>query len=285
MKNKNIILVAITTIIVLLSVAATGILFIVYKDITGDKQENSWEKLVNSKENTVIYFGRKDCTWCVKFKPILEALKEKYGVEYEYIDTDIVPGFEDLLTFLGNDYNTFSTPYTVIVKKGKKIGELFGYTDIKTVFDFYQAHGLIEKDVEYEEIEIDEVEIMIESDQESYPHLNILKYDDFQALLNNNQRNILIVGQSTCGYCAEYKPILNEIAKQQKVTINYIDITILTQKQYDDFTNSFSFFQDNPYWGTPLTLIIENKSIIDYMEGIKSETETITYYESLELIK
>lgn len=285
MKKNSIMLVIITIIIMILSVLSIGAFYSVYKDIVGEKQVNEWEELINSKENKVLYFGRNGCTWCVKYKPVLEALKEKYGVKYEYIDTDLVSGFEDLLNALGTDYQTFGTPYTVIVKKGKKVAELSGYQDLKTVFEFYKSHNLIGDDVEYEEIVINESEIIIDSDKESYPHLNILNYNDYLAMLNNDKKNILIVGQTTCGYCNQYKPILNTIAYENNIVINYIDIAVLTQTEYQEFMESLSYFKENKNWGTPLTLIIQNKQVIDYSEGSKEKKETLNYYESLGLIK
>lgn len=285
MKKNNIIPVIITIVVMVLVLMSIGIFYSVYKDIRGDKKSNDWEELINSKEEKVLYFGRKGCTWCVKYKPILETLKTKYGVEYEYIDTDIVSGFDELLAKLGKDYNTFSTPYTVVVKKGKKISELSGYADIKSVFEFYKQNGLIDKDTEYEEIEINEEEIIIESNKENYPNLNILNYNDYTAVLNNLKKNIIVVGQTTCGYCSEYKETLNVIAAEKNITINYIDIDNLNQANYDAFNESLDFFKNTKDWGTPLTLIVENKTVIDYIEGIKSKNDTISYYESLGLIK
>lgn len=285
MKKSNAILVVTAIIIMILSIFAVGIIYSVYKDIVGEKVKNEWEELINRKENTVIYFGKKDCPWCVKYKPVLQALKEKYNVSYEYIDTDIVNGFEELLLKLNTNYETFSTPYTVIVKKGKKQAELFGYQTPKAVFDFYQAYGLVDKNEKYEEIVIDESKIIINANKEEYPHLNFLNYVDYIAMLKNKSKNILVIGQTTCGYCIQYKPILNEIAKENNIVINYIDIDVLTQKEYADFIESLDYFKKNENWGTPLTLIVENKSVVDYSEGIKNKSNTINYYKDLGIIK
>ncbi len=285
MKKNNTMLVIITVIIMVLVVSVVGISYLVYKDITGDKKVNEWEELINSKENKVLYFGRNGCTWCVKYKPVLEALKEKYGVSYEYIDTDLVSGFEELLARLGIDYSKFATPDIVIVKKGKKVAELSGYKTPDELFEFYKKYNFIDKDVKYEEINIDEAGIIINSDKEAYPYLNILTYNDYLTMLNNSSKNILVIGQTTCGYCNQYKPILNEIAFDKNIIINYIDITTLTQNEYQEFLSSLSYFNESKNWGTPLTLIVQDKKVIDYSEGMKNKKETISYYEGLGIIK
>ena len=285
MKKNNTMLVIITVIIIVLVVSVVGISYLVYKDITGDKKVNEWEELINSKENKVLYFGRNGCTWCVKYKPVLEALKEKYGVSYEYIDTDLVSGFEELLARLGIDYSKFATPDIVIVKKGKKVAELSGYKTPDELFEFYKKYNFIDKDVKYEEINIDEAGIIINSDKEAYPYLNILTYNDYLTMLNNSSKNILVIGQTTCGYCNQYKPILNEIAFDKNIIINYIDITTLTQNEYQEFLSSLSYFNESKNWGTPLTLIVQDKKVIDYSEGMKNKKETISYYEGLGIIK
>lgn len=284
MKQKNIIYVIVAIVAVAMSIASLGIFYSVYKDVTDDKIINDWEELLNSNEKTVIYFGRNGCTWCAKFKPVLEAIKDEYGVKYTYIDIEATKDVDQLLAKIGVDYQNFATPYTAVVKKNKKLSELFGYNDAKKTFDFFKSNGLIEKDAEYKELVINEAEIIIESEKENYPNLSILTYKEYEELLEKEGKIILIVGQTTCGYCTQYKPILNEIAKEENLIINYIDITSLTNDEYASFQESLNFFKENKGWGTPLTLIIEEKHVIDYKQGSRSKKDTLTYYRSLGLL-
>jgi thiol-disulfide isomerase/thioredoxin len=96
------------------------------------------------------------------------------------------------------------------------------------------------------------------SDEDSaYKNINFIKYDDFKHLYDNSDSTILVLGQTGCGYCTQYKPIIDEIAKEENLDINYLDISNLSETEWSNLMKDLdSYFKDNEEWGTPLTLIV-----------------------------
>ena len=124
------------------------------------KDAETYEKLVNSKKVTVAVFGRDTCYYCNIYKPIYNAVAEKYGVDIYYFNSDsydakeyqkvmkiglTIPaecnssGKESLLS------DGFGTPLTIITKKGKTVDCISGYVDRNTLIAKLTENKLIEK--------------------------------------------------------------------------------------------------------------------------------------------
>lgn len=124
------------------------------------KDAETYEKLVNSKKVTVAVFGRDTCYYCNIYKPIYNAVAEKYGVDIYYFNSDLydakeyqkimkigltIPaecnssGKESLLS------DGFGTPLTLITKKGKTVDCISGYVDRATLIKKLTDNKLIEK--------------------------------------------------------------------------------------------------------------------------------------------
>ena len=119
----------------------------------------AYEKLVNSKKVTVAVFGRDTCYYCNIYKPVYNAVAEKYGLDIYYFNSDNynakeyqkvlklglkIPaecnssGQESLLS------DGFGTPLTIITKKGKTIDCISGYVDRNTLISKLVKNKLIE---------------------------------------------------------------------------------------------------------------------------------------------
>lgn len=124
------------------------------------KDAETYEKLVDSKDVTVAVFGRNTCYYCNIYKPVYNAVAEKYGIDIYYFDSDSydaeeyqkvlklglkIPakcnstGEESLLS------DGFGTPLTIITKKGKTIDCISGYVDRDTLVAKLTENKLIEK--------------------------------------------------------------------------------------------------------------------------------------------
>lgn len=119
----------------------------------------AYEELVESKKVTVAVFGRDTCYYCNIYKPIYNAVAEKYDIDIYYFNSDNynskeyqkvlklglkIPaecnssGQESLLS------DGFGTPLTIITKKGKTIDCISGYVDRNTLISKLVKNKLIE---------------------------------------------------------------------------------------------------------------------------------------------
>ncbi len=91
-------------------------------------------------------------------------------------------------------------------------------------------------------------------------HLIELNFKDLQEKINNKETFILVITQTDCTHCAEYKPVLKEILVEYNIIAYEIDEHKLSKEEnayLKDIANTS---------GTPTTVFIEN--------GVEKSTST-----------
>ncbi|MDD2378138.1 MAG: thioredoxin family protein [Bacilli bacterium] len=267
-KNALIIILIILLIIIINVLNATN-------DYNTDKitTNETINKLFTKKGSSLIYIGRDTCSWSQRFEPNLNYLKETYKFDYEYIDTDLYDWntLKGILDKLEIDENEFGTPTIVIVENGKVVDSIVGYLDEKPLFDYLKENKIINSTATY--IQNPNPNNNIIDSEEDYENINYIGYGEFEQLNNGEDPFILVIGQTGCSYCTKFKPIINQVSKDTSVTINYIDIKRLTENEFNNLISNIDYFKGESSWGTPLTLIINKKQTIDYLNGYVETSE------------
>lgn len=98
----------------------------------------------------------------------------------------------------------------------------------------------------------------------SYTVQNVTMSEYFEKTKESNL-NLLVVGSSSCGYCTKFKTVIASTPKIAGVGIYYLDLTTITQDEYNSLIDSDSYFKTK--WGTPTTMIYSNGQRIDYIDG------------------
>ena len=267
-ENKKLIAIIIAIIVVI--AGAIGISYV------GKEQEKKlmqkYTDLVNSKETEIIYLGRAGCSYCQQFTPIMNEMKEEYGIDYTYIDTDELSqsNLSDLLKMLNVDETQFGTPHLSIVKEGKVLGTQMGYTDKEGLFNFYKENGILGEDA------------VLKTDDEYLTKIDFSKYRELIAE-DNSEKSIIVLGQTGCSACNSARPVLSNIAQLYGITINYLNITDLSEEESSELSGSFEELQDD--FGTPFTLIVQNGKIVDTQSGYLDEATFVTFFQENGLIE
>lgn len=242
-KKKIIILLSIVLFIILLVGVGS-----VVENNKSKKYLNQFYTDFNGSENKLVLIGRSNCSWCQLYQPVLDFLKNYYEFDYTYIDTNELTSsvFNKLLKDINVDSEDFGTPLTLVVKNGNVIDSLNGYVDEPILFDFLKEYDFVD----------DSEELLI----------NYIDYGEYEELLDSDDAEILVIGQTTCSYCIKAKPILNQLVADKKVEINYLNITQLSDDDTTNFVSSLEYLSGD--WGTPLTLIIKDGNVIDDANGL-----------------
>lgn len=142
MKNKKFSIIMLCFMIMIL---LPIIVFIINN--SGGSMVDKFYNAYNSQARTVIYMGRPTCSYCTKFKPVLDNVKKEYGVDYVYINTDRLTRqeLEQILKTLNMNISNFSTPYTVIAENGDIVDDITGYVDRETLVSTFKKLELIKK--------------------------------------------------------------------------------------------------------------------------------------------
>lgn len=276
-KKKAIILTAVLSVICLVLIG-----FLVYDAL---KQNGSivdeetkeimkdFNKEFNSKERTVIFYASSECGYCELQKPILETIAEDYDMDYLEIDAATLGAKQrnEIVEKLGIKG---ATPTTVIVQDGEVIDVQEGYTEGRYLVEFFASNELLLEDAVYSK----------------EANLTFINYDKFENLIKKGT-HIVVVGQTTCSHCIAIKPALNKVAGEYDLTINYLNLTEMTEEEYADFSEDLKTinyndpdFVNKGSFGTPLTLIIENGKVKHYISGARTKSQLEREFKKVGLI-
>ena len=250
-------------VVVVLVVLAVLVLLVSVLVISGinksQKIYDNFQVSFTSDDNKLVYIGKPTCSYCNLLSPSLSEMADRYDFEYTYINTDdlSLEYYNKVIDDLGAD--EIGTPYLAIVNNGEVVDEQRGYVDYDMLFEFLQDNEIINED-----------EKLL---------LNYIGLDEYKELLDSNKNEVIVIGQSTCGYCVEAKLILNEVIEQTDAKINYLNVTYLQNDndKYEEFKNSLDYFKES--FGTPVMLIVKDGEIVDKLETMAPKDEYISFLE------
>jgi predicted bacteriocin transport accessory protein len=255
-----------------------------------EEPSGNWQEALASSDLNLIYLGRPTCGWCNKIRPHLNYMTEKYDLSFIYVNMDEISSGDQTTLFskLDIDVNEFGTPYLAVIKDGKKIAEQVGFVPEEELFKFVQDNKLIDKDAKYENsgISDEEEEEPVVEDNSAYTDIDFVDFNKYKEIYESGNESVLVLGQTGCSYCNKYKPVINEIAKEKNITINYLDVRNINQEEWNTLISNLNdYFKDHEQWGTPLTLIIKDKKVIDYQEGYNEKSTALKFLKDNGLIK
>lgn len=277
-KKKTIIL---TGVLIVICLALIGFLVIdtlkqngTITSVETDELMKDFNKTFNSKDRKVIFYASSTCAYCTLQKPVLETISEDYDMEYLEIDAATLGTKQrnEIIEKLGIEG---ATPTTVIVQNGKVIDVAEGYTDGRYYVEFFASNELIPEDAVYSKEN----------------NITFITYDEYEEIIEKSGTNIVVIGQTTCSHCIAIKPALNKVAGEYELTINYLNLTEMTQTEYNNFQNSLKEIEYNDpdfveegSFGTPLTLIIKNGKVKDYISGQRTISQLVREFKKAGLI-
>ena len=105
-----------------------------------------------------------------------------------------------------------------------------------------------------------------------------ITYSEYEEKMNTEAPFWVVVVRDGCGYCEMYEPILEEVAGEYKIPIYYINMSNLNSEEYTALGTSNSYFKKNQgKWGTPTTLFMYGKSVIDSISGYVDKDEFVDF--------
>ena len=105
-----------------------------------------------------------------------------------------------------------------------------------------------------------------------------ITYSEYEEKMNTEAPFLVVVVRDGCGYCEMYEPILEEVAGEYKIPIYYINMSNLSSEEYTALGTSNSYFKKKQgKWGTPTTLFMYGKSVIDSISGYVDKDEFVDF--------
>lgn len=232
------------------------------------------DEYLDSKGRKVIYYTSSSCSYCVAQTPILESLDEEYDIDYLSVDTSkLSKGQKRKLAKKLNIEH--ATPTTIIIEDGKVIDSHQGYLEGSEYVAFLKEEEILPEDAQYG----------------AEKFITFVDYEEYEELINSKDTNIIVVGQTSCPHCQAIKPALNSVAEDYDITINYLNLTDISEDENGSFFDSLKTigyddkeFLEEGSIGTPLTLIVKNGKVSSYFSGEKTTSQLVREFKKLGLI-
>ena len=260
-------LIAITIFVAILLVLKSDNIKNQYK-IEKSTQIQEFNKYFNSDEIKIIYLANSSDAYTSLQSPILESIVDDYNLNYLFIDKDSISSEE--INYINKKLDvTDTTPVIAVVQNNEVIDTNEGFIDGIKLVEFFVESGLLEDDSEYN----------------AEKNLTIIDYDKFNELYNSNDEFILVLGQTSCSHCIAVKPVLSYVAGKNNIVVNYIDLTNLNETEFNSLSQAIKDIGYTEDIGTPLTLVIKEKKMLDYLSGEATPAKFTKLFKNTGIIK
>lgn len=98
------------------------------------------------------------------------------------------------------------------------------------------------------------------------PGLKQITYAEYETLVNDGSAFIVVIERTSCSFCQVYMPVLEDVAKEKKIPIVYIDTDTLSSEDLNSLSTTNQYLKRNN-WGTPTTLLMLGERVLDSIGG------------------
>ena len=233
--------------------------------IIGDTSKiiNSVSELLDT-EYSLIYLPYKPLDEMDSQSKILKKICDDYEINFRKVDAYLLSQSQQNKLNSILQISTVEDQIVILVKGKKIVGSIRGINNKRKYLNLLEDFSFI-----------DEIGYFI-------THINL---DEFNNLLNNKEKNIIVVGKDDCKYCDQVNETLNNIAINYDIKINYInvgkidsDISVKVEKELLNLKYSDGFT-------TPMTLIVENNKLLNYVIGSSTEEYFVDIFKENGIIR
>lgn len=229
-------------------------------DKKGVNLNNNNNSNSNNSGYELYYLGREGCGYCQLFQPNIDYIKEKYNLNYNYIDISTLTN-EELNNYLEKfniDSNNFGTPTVVIMKNDKYVANHIGLMSSLELFDFLKENNVLTGEYIY-----------------PYSNINYIDLDGYKKIVDSNDKKLLVIAQDGCNDCDLAQEYLSNLGKNG-LEVNWYNASFETEEDFNYFSNSYEYIKnalekDELY--VPTFMIVENKKVIDVLSQYTSEDD------------
>lgn len=102
------------------------------------------------QEKELILLASPTCSWCQRYRPVINKVSSDYGVKVNYLNTgalselDYNRVYESSQAIIASSGNgVIPTPTTLLVQNGEEVDHIAGYVDYDSLVSFLEKNGLI----------------------------------------------------------------------------------------------------------------------------------------------
>ena len=221
-------------------------------------------KTILDTDYSLIYLPYKNTEEVENQDRILKDISEDYEINYKKIDAYLLSSSQHTKLNTLLQISKVEEQIVILVKNKKVIG---------SIRDINSKKEYLEKLKEYKFVE--EINSLI----------TFINLNEFNNLLNNNEKNIIVIGKDECKYCDSVTTTLNDIAINYDIKINYINVGKIDSDISLQVEERLMELNYNDGFTTPMVLVVENNKLLKYVIGFASEQYFIDIFTENGIIK
>lgn len=105
---------------------------------------------------------------------------------------------------------------------------------------------------------------------------NEITYSEYLEKMEEKVPFLVVIVKDGCGYCEMYEPIVEEVAKEYNVPVNYLNLANLSGEEQTKLNKSNSYLRTKQ-WGTPTTLFMYKDKVIDSIGQYVDKDELVSF--------
>lgn len=86
--------------------------------------------------------------------------------------------------------------------------------------------------------------------------------DGLKEAFDSDEVQVIYLGRSTCGYCVQFLPVLQQAQSEFGYQTLYLDVTTVDEKGAEELKSLDSFLSEN-YGTTPLVILVKDGKLIE----------------------
>ena len=107
--------------------------------------------------------------------------------------------------------------------------------------------------------------------------LHQLTYSEYEDKVDGGEAFIVVIEREGCMYCTMYMPVVEEVAKEKKIPLYYIDLADLSSSELSDLEQNNKYLKRNSDWGTPTTLFMLGDRVLDALGGYTEKSGVLSF--------
>lgn len=242
------------------------------------KTYSSYTELLNKNGFAVIYVGKDVDTKVDTLKNLKKEFNtSETSAEFKTIDNSNVSN-DDKTSFEKENIDVAKTSWIILNEKEVvyQSSEDLSETQLETLINKYLNHIIPEEEISYK---------------------TVSTYVEYMKVIKSKNVIMTVFGRNSCYWCNKFKPVYNEVAKEQGVDIYYIDSDSFDKDEYNKILNSGLNIpakctedkeKDLPLssgFGTPLTIFTKKGKEVDCIGGYVNKASLESKLKSVGMIK
>lgn len=223
----------------------------VIPEIIGDNSNiiSDVKDLINT-DYSIIYLPYYNLEEIEEQDDIIKEISSDYSIDYKKIDAYLLSKNQKNKLNSLLQISDVKDQILIIVKNNKIIGCIRGIFTKKKILNELNNYNFINYNTDY---------------------INYIDYNMFETIISTKNKSLITIGTNECNYCQDLIDLFNNMAEENSIQFNYINVENLDSEDSVNVQEKLKNIGYNNGFSMPLTLIVENNKIIDYVIGLSSE--------------